>query len=141
MSRLTVVLFSLLLSLPVAAELNKWVDAQGNVVYSDMPPPAAVKSETLRATSAPEANRTNPVPETPADADSAKQARNRAAVEAENRKIAQANCEAAQQNLRTLQSGMRMAEVNEAGEMVYLDDAQREQRTAKAKQDIAEWCK
>jgi len=25
--------------------------------------------------------------------------------------------------------------------MVYLDDAQREQRTAKAKQDIAEWCK
>jgi len=140
MSRLPIVLLSLLLSLPVTAELNKWTDEHGNVIYSDLPPPANIKTETLRSSPAPAPVESKPEAASN-DAEAVKQARSRAAIEEENRKIAQANCAAAQQNLRTLQSGMRMAEVNEAGEMVYLDDTQRDQRTAKAQQDIAEWCK
>ncbi len=31
-----------------AAEMYKWVDANGRVVYSDQPPPANVKSEVVR---------------------------------------------------------------------------------------------
>lgn len=141
MSRLSFFLLALLLTLPATAELNKWIDEYGNVIYSDMPPPAAVKAETLHS-SPPPAEPVAPKAAVSDDkAEAAKQAPSRAAVEAENRRIAQANCAAAQQNLRTLQSGMRMAEVNEAGEMVYLDDAQRGQRIEKANQDIAEWCK
>jgi hypothetical protein len=140
MSRLSVILLALLLSLPATAELNKWTDEHGNVIYSDLPPPASFKAETLRSSPTPAAPAESKPEAANNNAETAKQARSRAAVEAENRKIAQANCAAAQQNLRTLQSGMRMAEVNEAGEMIYLDDAQREQRIAKAKQDIAEWC-
>jgi len=33
---------------PAAAAVYKWVDASGRVVYSDQPPPASVKSETLK---------------------------------------------------------------------------------------------
>jgi hypothetical protein len=33
---------------PAAGAVYKWVDANGRVVYSDQPPPASVKSETLK---------------------------------------------------------------------------------------------
>lgn len=38
----------LALAAPAAAVVYKWVDANGRVVYSDLPPPASVRSETLK---------------------------------------------------------------------------------------------
>ena len=52
-----------------------------------------------------------------------------------------ANCESAQQNLRNLQSGARMMDVNSSGERYYLNDSQRQQRIDKVKQDISNLCK
>jgi len=52
-----------------------------------------------------------------------------------------ANCAAVQQNLRALQGGMRMMEVDAKGERSYLDDEQRRQRIEKAQQDIKTYCK
>ncbi len=146
----------MLSSAPAVAALNKWVDANGKVHYSDQPPPANVKAKTLRsapatpdsvgdvaATSAPAATKT--YAEREAEWKKAQQAKKEAADKAtqeqarkEERK---ANCALSQQNLRTFQSGMPIAEVDASGERAYLDDTQRQQRIAKAQQDISNWCK
>lgn len=149
-------LFLLMLSSASAfAGLNKWVDESGKVHYSDQPPPANVKAKTLRPTSgmtaasgvaaasAPAAPKT--VAEREAELKKARQSKkeasDKAAKEQAAAETAKANCAAAQQNLRTLQSGVRMMEIGAGGERSYLGDEQRQQRIAKAQQDVGDFCK
>ena len=70
-----------------------------------------------------------------------KEAADKAAQEQEKIEAEKAYCDAAQQNLRTLQEGMRMVEIDAKGERFYLDDEQRRQRIEKAQQDIKTYCK
>jgi hypothetical protein len=65
-----------------------------------------------------------------------KAAQQKAALEA-----LKTNCATAQDNLRSLQSGVRIMEINGNGERTYIDDAQRQQRIEKAQQDISNYCK
>ncbi|TAN72328.1 MAG: DUF4124 domain-containing protein [Gallionella sp.] len=131
------------------AGLNKWVDENGKVHYSDQPPPANVKSETLRSTSAAASASAPAAPKTIAEREAelkkARQAKKEAAEKAAKEQAAaeaiEANCAAARQNLRTFQSGIRMAEVDAKGERSYLSDEQRQQRIAKAQQDVGTFCK
>lgn len=153
-------LFILLMlsSASAVAELNKWVDANGKVHYSDQPPPANVKAKTLRsasdtagsastssvtAASAPAAPKT--IAEREAELRKSQQAKkeaaDKAAQEQAKKDSDKANCAAAQQNLRTLQEGMRMVEIDASGERSYLSDEQRQQRIAKAQQYISTFCK
>ena len=54
--RWTLVLIAALAAAPAAAELYKWVDADGNIHYSDKPPPAtAKKAERKKITDKPSA--------------------------------------------------------------------------------------
>lgn len=139
----------LLCSTTAFAALNKWVDAEGKVHYSDEQPPANVKSETLRTSpaaapaSAPAAPKS--IAEREAELKKAQQAKkeasDRAAQEQANKAIEQANCTAAQQNLRPLQEGGRIAEYDANGERRYLNDDERQQRIAKGQEDIKKWCK
>ena len=57
-----------------------------------------------------------------------------------DRDVAQ-NCELAREQERTLASGQRVARVDEKGERYYVDDAQRAQELAKARQNVSQWCK
>ncbi len=141
-----------LASANASAALIKWVDAEGKVHYSDQPPPPNVKAETLRVPSVPEAPAAASAPAAPktvaereAELKKAQQAKKEAAdksAKEQARKDAEkAQCEAAQQNLRALQEGMRMVEIDAKGERSYLDDEQRRQRIEKAQQDIGTYCK
>lgn len=140
------------------AAISKWVDAQGQVHYSDQPPPPEAKAETLRsasgnegtagtsgvtAASAPAAPKT--IAEREAELRKAQQAKKEAADKAAQKQAAtdavKANCATAQQNLRTLQEGMRMVEIDANGERSYIDDTQRQQRIEKAQQEISNLCK
>ncbi len=153
-------LFILLIlsSAQAVAGLSKWVDADGNVQYSDQPPPANVKAKTLRSTSdAPiltsasgvAASSAPPAAKTLAEREAElkkaqkakKDAADKAAQEQALKEENQANCDAFKQNLRTLQEGMRIVEVNANGERSFVTDEQRQQRIAKAKQDISTFCK
>ena len=146
----------LLSSAPAIAGLNKWVDAEGKVHYSDEPPPANVKAKTLRsdtpspasasgvaAASAPAAAKT--YVEREAELRKAQKAKqevaDKAAQEQAEKDKLKANCAAAQQNLRTYQEGVRMVEIDANGERYYPDDAQRQARIVKAQQDVSNWCK
>ena len=51
------------------------------------------------------------------------------------------NCIAARKSLSILQEGMRMVEIDDKGERFYLNDEQRQQRIARAQQDISTYCK
>jgi len=140
------------------AAVSKWVDAQGQVHYSDQPPPPEVDAITLHpasgtegaagaggaaATSAPAAPKT--IAEREAELKKAQQAKQAAADKAAQKQAAEdarkANCANAQENLRTLRAGIRMVEIDASGERSYMDDAQRQQRIEKAQQDITSLCK
>ncbi|MGB8409607.1 MAG: hypothetical protein WCE58_06850, partial [Gallionella sp.] len=53
----------------------------------------------------------------------------------------QANCANAQQNLRTLQDGVRIRTVDANGQPSYLDDNARQQSIEKAQNDVNTYCK
>lgn len=148
----------MLASTTAFAALSKWVDADGKVHYSDQPPPANVKVKTLRVTSeaavpmsasgvaaasAPVAPKT--IAEREAELKKAQQAKKEAADKAAQEQARidaeKADCDAAQMNLRALQEGMRMVEIDANGERSYMDDAQRRQRIEKTQQDIKAYCK
>lgn len=147
----------------------KWRDAQGRIQYSDLPPPSGVPDKdvlsrppgsesgviTLRPVGAPPASApaqvTTPAPKPAAAAASrpGEDARKREADEAaaarrqaeENAKIQAENCRRAREYARTLESGMRVARMNEKGEREVLDDTQRQQELQRSRDIISQNCR
>ena len=151
----------LVLALPAQAQWT-WKDERGQVQYSDLPQPKGKPAERIllrpqpappavvRGASAPLAAASAPA--TAASAvDPALEARRRQAEQdeasrrqAEDARAAQTraiNCERARAALRTLDSGTRMARVNEKGEREFLDDAARAREAQDARQVIASDCR
>jgi hypothetical protein len=132
-----------------AAAQHKWVDSNGKVQYGDTPPPG-VRSTPVRppppASSGPPApGKKGPLGVAERDAEFRKR---RNAAEQDHEKQAKArqeaddkreNCARAQENVRMLENG-RVARTDAKGERYYLDDAQIQQETARARQTLREWC-
>ena len=144
----------------------QWIDAGGGHVFSDQPPPISVPEKNIisapnrRGGSTPrddvadgaageEAPAAPAVPtvrpgktalEKKVEAEDAK----RKAVEEKQRAQTAAahadNCKRAQDYKRALDSGMRMAQVNEKGERIVLDDAARAAEMKRAQAAIADNC-
>lgn len=147
-----------------AGPLWKWRDASGRLTVSDQPPPrdvperdiverpastgrttrnAAAAAPAVAASAAPVAPRVDPELEARRRAQ-AQQARAAASAPSPDdaRREAQRreNCSRARAMLATLESGQRMARLNEKGERVVLDDAQRAQDARRAREVIAAEC-
>ena len=152
----------MLLSLAPAVQAQwKWRDAEGRVQYSDRPPPAHVAEKDILARPSSSAQRrmTQPIPEAasaasmPASAtagakaasDAAKAekaAKERKAAEEKQRAETNAeNCRNAQDQLKILQSGLRIKQTNAAGERVVLDDAAKQAQIQQAQTMISVSCK
>lgn len=142
----------ILASTNVLAAINKWVDSDGKVHYSDQPPPPNVRPKTLRSdvdtqgsASASSVAAPKTIAEREAELKKAQKEKKEAADKAAQKQSAaeaqQASCNIAQQNLRALQEGIRMVEIDAKGERSFLDDKQREQGIAKAQKDISTYCK
>lgn len=138
-----------LLGLNAHAALNKWVDAEGKVHYSDSPPPD-VKAQTVRPLSgkgqaeAPASYSSKSYTEREAELKksslekeetSKKKAQQDAAAEARKR-----NCAAARQHARSLEEGTRVFNYDANGERAYLDDDARAQRLEEARKTISADC-
>jgi len=141
-------IFLIVASANAWAEVNKWVDNQGQVHYSDQPPPPDVQAKAFGSASEGSASAVAAEPtfvQQEAVLKRAQLAEQAAAAQAAQKQTAadalKANCEGAQQNLRSLQSGVRIMDIKPSGERYYLDDAQRQQRIDKAQQDISNLCK
>lgn len=146
-------LFLLILtSANALAVVSKWVDANGQVHYSDQPPPPDAQSKTLRQMTDTQGSASvsgvaapKTLAEKEAELKKAQKEKKEAAGKAAQKQAAaeaqQASCAAAQQNLRALQQGTRMVEIDAKGEQSYVDDKQREQRIEKTQKDISNYCK
>ena len=147
----------------------KWRDAQGNVQYSDRPPPQGTPEKDILARPANARKLVQLVPygqaQTPAPAASAAAPANAAsaaaakrqteeaarrakeldeknkAIEAQNAAARAENCKQARQQLATLESGVRLAHTDEKGERGVMDDATRAGAIARVKAVIASDCR
>src|SRR5215212_6396830 len=147
-------LLALAFAAAASAQAYKWVDKDGKVRYGDTPPPG-VKATPLRGAPTPPAA---PAPsadakkdagakkdEKPLSPEAAFRKRQQEKQEAEQKAQKEAadaakkreNCDNAQLNLRTLESGQRVTTANAAGERVYLEDDQRAQATQRARASVA----
>jgi hypothetical protein len=179
--------------MPAAHAQYQWRDANGRMVFSDLPPPPGVKpAQILRAPASPRpdspaaagltggsapAAAASPAAadaepaaaaQAPADADasSAPSAAPQPAASAAEREMAfrkrqaerteaqrkldeenararklAAACDDQLSELRALESGVRIARVNDRGQSEYLDEAQRAQRTESVRRTVREHCK
>lgn len=149
----------------MAAAQWKWRDANGRIQYSDLPPPSGVPERNVLqrprppaivappppvegaasaplAASAPGAENTvDPALEAKRKQAEQEEAAKRQAEEQRLAQVRQQNCERARANLRTMDSGQRLARINEKGEREIIDDAARARETAQARQAIASECR
>lgn len=139
---LVVMSVAFLLSAPAMAEVYKYVDANGKVVFSDQPPPGAkAKSVNVRATqpaiqaSAPAGKAKTPLSE--ADKKNAEIDAENAKINEKNKKTAQQNCKNAQDNLAGLQKNGR---VYVPGSNNLASDAQRQAFIQEAQKNVQSWC-
>lgn len=155
-----------LATLPASAQW-KWRDASGRVTASDMPPPrevadkdiiqrpaaatrAAASTAAQQASAAASAVTGASAPAKP-PADKDLEARKRAAdqqakaraqaEEQRNAGIRADNCSRARQHLATMESGQRIARVNEKGEREVMDEQTRAAEVRRAREVIASDCR
>ncbi len=147
MKRFVLTAGMLLAALAAQAQIYQWQDENNRTVVSDRPPTGKVRQQrTLEADS--------PVPSAEAGKTAAdremefrkRQKETRDSTEkAEKEQRAslqkQENCDAARRNLQLMESGERVALRDSRGERYYLDDAQREQETVKARQAVQATCR
>lgn len=124
----------------------RWVDKDGKVRYGDTPP-AGAKSKALGspASGAAAGTAAQPPAKAAEKGAAAKEDPREAAEKAEREKkeaaMARDYCNFARQQLAALESGQRISRTDAKGERYFLDDAQRNQETAKFKESESQWCK
>ena len=148
-----------------AQALWKWRDASGQLHISDkapppgtpakdilaappggvlpppsalVPKPASAPADTTPATASESALDKKKKAADKEKADKAKA--DRAAAEAQNAAVRKDNCARAQNSLQTLNSGQRIARMNDKGEREFLDDAGRAAETKHAQDAVAASC-
>ena len=158
--RLLIGLLALACLAPPAFAQWKWRDASGRITVSDLPPPRGVADRDIlqrptqpvpRAAEAPASAAALVVPAAKPSVDPELQARKKAADQAQAAKdkaeaqreaeLRQENCRYARGHLATLDSGQRMARVNEKGEREILDEKQRAAEAERARSVIASDCR
>jgi hypothetical protein len=148
------------LSTPAFAQW-KWRDKSGHVTVSDLPPPRDIADKDVlqrpsdmvrkppaaaQPASAPASGAENKMrvdPELEARRKRAEQdqgAQRRQEAQRDDAARAE-NCRRAQAQLRSLESGMRLARVNDKGEREILDDKQRAEETRVAREAVAANCR
>ena len=152
------------LALPAAAQW-KWKDGKGQVQYSDLPPPQGTLDKDIlqRPNSSNTVVRAAPVAAAPAASaasaplltakgvDPALEAKKKQQEQAEADKkkaeeqriaaVKADNCMRARSQLRTLESGVRVARTNEKGEREILDDSQLGAEVKRARDVMSSDCK
>lgn len=153
----TLLLLLLIIASPNGyAALNKWVDSEGRVHYSDIPPPPEIKATKLHGTASEEVSSgqndastentdSQNIAQREAELKKAQQDK-KAAQEKSAKDLAyteslKESCTAARKNMMILKDGRRIAELDDKGETVFMEDDQRQKNIEKTEQDIAKYCK
>ncbi|MBQ0959477.1 DUF4124 domain-containing protein [Ideonella sp. 4Y11] len=143
-----------------AQAIWKWKDANGTLQVSDTPPPTSVPDSAIisrpggRVAEIVVGGSAEAPASTPSRSDSALEARKReqqagqkaadaaraAATKERDQARREENCRQARQQQANLDSGMRMARLNDKGEREYLDDSARAAEAERVRQRIQQAC-
>ena len=141
------------MALPVEAQqIYKWTDANGKTVVSDKPPPGQLpqqNTETKAQDDSPSEGKADKKEKTWVDRDLEFRQRQMERAEKEEKAKKEAaeaaskkeNCENARRRLQTLESGQRIAMLNDKGERYFMEDEQRAQDIKKTRSFIDTECK
>lgn len=135
----------LLSAIPAAAALYKWVDANGRVTYSDQPPPANVKAETVSApTSATNPDAVKEMASQELDLKKRQVQRAEEQKRAAQARIDEANrqqfCVEARSQIRMYDSDLLLRRVNEQGEPVYMDESMKRKEKERLEAIVRDQC-
>jgi len=149
MNRTIIFGLGVLFASAAAAQQFKWVDQNGKVQYGDVPPPG-VNAQRLRPPppgSAPAAKKDDKggkalSPEAAfrkrqedAQKDREKEEKSEQALAARRE-----NCARAQEQLRQVESGQRIARTDAKGDRYFLDESQMAQEAARVRQIVQQDC-
>ena len=132
-------------SLPVCAvSLHKWADENGNVHYSDKPPPGQ-QTETIQVdTGRVDDSNTKRLDGYQEQVDEifTKRGKEKAEADKKAKKMAKikAHCEDSRAKLVRLQTSSRRQKINEKGEQVFIEESQRQEWIKTAEAEIAKHC-
>lgn len=128
----------------VFAETYKWTDDEGNVHYSQQPPPGDIKAKTMDTPNAgSEAGKSEVQRRLEAfqkrdeKREEAEQERQRQQKKAE---IYRKNCQTAKDRLAKLQRGRQVRAFDEDGNMRRLSVEEHQQRIDNVKKDVEKYC-
>lgn len=132
-------------SIQAAGKYYKWTDDAGVVHYGENPPDPGRAVRVNVHTGKPSENATEKLEENRAKAEAARDnAANKAGkdkVAEENAEIVKENCEIYRQNLSALKNSARIREKDAKGELRYLTDEEKAERTNAAETYLKENCK
>lgn len=133
----------MLLPVSVSAQIYKWVDATGKVQYGDRPPIDKRNPEQLGGYSAVEATpRISATDWKEKDREFRKRRIEKQMQEAKEQAAVSPHqlCLSARYKLQLL-DGKAVYRVNDRGERIYMEDAERNAIETKAQQDISRYCR
>ena len=142
-------------ALNAGAQTYQWKDSSGRTVISDTPPPGSAKesSRTIGGkaptSNAPSAAKPAEAPKTYAEKDMEfkkrqQEASEKADKEAKEKALAaekRDNCDRAQKQVALLESGQRIATVDEKGERRVMEEAEKAKEIERARRAVSDSCK
>lgn len=125
--------------LSAEAAMYKWTDKQGNVHYTQEPPPEGESKEITGPSrvAAPAANKGEQKKGANEKGD-AKTAENKPPLTPEQQEIYSRNCEAARGNLELYKAARRVQQPD--GEIVDMNDERRQQKMQAAEEQVKRFC-
>jgi hypothetical protein len=147
MKRLFIGMAALALAAAALAQQYKWIDENGRVRYGDTPPPG-VKATPIRGPSGPapaaatkgEKDKLSPEAAFRKRQEDAAKDREKQAQSEEQLALKKENCARAQESVRQLESGQRIARTDSKGERYYLEDADIAKELARSRQAMQQAC-
>lgn len=147
MKRFALYIAILLASTAASAQIYQWKDENGRTIISDKPPVGHARIQRKVESDAPTSAATAPQ-KSVADRELEFRKRQKDSQEKEEKTKKeealaaqkQENCANLNRQLRTLESGERIALRNDQGERYFLDDEQRQQDIEKVRQNIQTMC-
>lgn len=129
-----------------AQQVYRWMDEQGNVHYTDRPPPEK-NAEALSIEIQPTDHETTIRAERDRaefldhrEQDQADDAHDAAAEQTDRENLAR-SCAQARERVATIESARRLSRVDEDGNRHVYDEAERAAALAEARGQVAEWCR
>lgn len=138
-------LLLLLFATSAHAELHKWVDANGNVHYSDVAPPSTAQEQRLNLPKAPPAGESgNDIFKREAELNKRLKEKAKTEQQAEQKRqqaaVRKQNCSDSRDMLQTLLNSPRVSTYDASGNRTLMDDATRQQKIEQARTAIKENC-